>query len=233
MKMRLCLLSLIVLSWNFTAHTLQADEPVVGKLPDATKPTLSLFQAVILGFVEGATEYLPVSSTGHLLIVEHLLEMDGDVRKVEAAHSLAICIQIGAILAVVVLYTGRIRQILTGILGRDSEGLRLFVNLVIAFLPAAVIGLLFNTWIKDALISKVGIVRARNLGFVLARRSARRCTAVPCILAGFQPQSRNNSGMSLRRTSHDGSRRIQLSPRPCHTVCRHRLRRDEKWPSND
>ena len=164
MKMRLCLLSLIVLSWNFTAHTLQADEPVVGKLPDATKPTLSLFQAVILGFVEGATEYLPVSSTGHLLIVEHLLEMDGDIRKVEAARSLAICIQIGAILAVVVLYTGRIRQILTGILGRDSEGLRLLINLVIAFLPAAVIGLLFNTWIKDHLFGILPVAAALLLG---------------------------------------------------------------------
>lgn len=127
-------------------------------------PTLSLFQAVVLGFVEGATEYLPVSSTGHLLIVEHLMGMDGDAEQEEAAHSLAICIQSGAILAVLVLYFGRIRQILAGMLGRDQEGLRLLINLIVAFMPAAVIGLLFSKWIKAQLFGVLPVAVALLVG---------------------------------------------------------------------
>jgi undecaprenyl-diphosphatase len=133
----------------------------------AAQPTLTLVQAVILGFVEGATEYLPVSSTGHLLIVEHLLGLDSSERQLEAAHSLAICIQCGAILAVLVLYFGRIRQILRGVMGRDADGLRLLINLIIAFLPAAVIGLLFNRWIKQHLFGVLPVAVALFVGGVI------------------------------------------------------------------
>ncbi len=140
--------------------------------PDAVvtvtpRPTLSLFQAVVLGFVEGATEYLPVSSTGHLLIVEHLMGMDADEQQKAAANSLAICIQAGAILAVFVLYFGRIRQIVTGMLGRDADGLRLLINLIVAFFPAAVVGLLFKDWIKEHLFGVGPVAAALFVGGVI------------------------------------------------------------------
>lgn len=128
---------------------------------------LSPTQAIILGFVEGATEFLPISSTGHLLIVEHLLGMDGDAAQKQAADSLAIVIQAGAILAVLVLYYRRIGQMLQGIAGRSPEGLSLLVNLIVAFLPAAVIGLLFNRWIKEHLFGVMPVASALFVGGVL------------------------------------------------------------------
>lgn len=140
---------------------------------DPSRPTLSLFQAIGLGFVEGATEYLPVSSTGHLLIVEHLMGMDADVRQKESANSLAICIQAGAILAVLVLYFKRIRQILSGMMGRDPDGLRLLVNLCVAFLPAAVIGLLAKDWIKEHLFGIMPVAAALFVGGILILIQAR------------------------------------------------------------
>lgn len=130
-------------------------------------PTLTLLQAIILGFVEGATEYLPVSSTGHLLIVQHLLGMDRTERQLDAAHSLAICIQSGAILAVVILYFGRIRQMVSGAIGRDNDGLRILINLIIAFLPAAVTGLIFNNWLKQQLFGPLPVAVALFVGGVI------------------------------------------------------------------
>ncbi len=173
MKVRLAILSVILLAGGISANTCAADEQLSETqdsdvvVAEAQTPTLSLFQAVVLGFVEGATEYLPVSSTGHLLIVEHLLGMDTDERQKEAAHSLAICIQAGAILAVLLLYFGRVRQIVIGMLGRDADGLRLLINLIVAFFPAAVIGLLAKDWIKENLFSVKTVAIALFVGGVL------------------------------------------------------------------
>jgi undecaprenyl-diphosphatase len=128
---------------------------------------LSLFQALILGFVEGATEYLPVSSTGHLLIVEHLLGMHADDGESDAAHSLAICIQCGAILAVVLLYFRRIVQMLQGLTGKNPEGQTLLINLIVAFIPAAIIGLLFSKWIKAHLFGVMPVALALLVGGVI------------------------------------------------------------------
>src|SRR5262249_40560805 len=97
-------------------------------------------QALILGVVEGLTEYLPVSSTAHLLLAQRAL----GVGQSEASDAYAICIQAGAIAAVLGLYARRVGQMLRGLAGRDPEGLRLAVNVVVAFLPAMVFGLLFN-----------------------------------------------------------------------------------------
>lgn len=169
MKIPQQFLSLLLLFGSSFATVLMADEAVADRQstePGPT-PTLTVLQAVILGFVEGATEYLPVSSTGHLLIVQHLLGMDSNEQQIKAAHSLAICIQSGAILAVLVLYFGRIRQILRGMTGRDTDGLRLLISLVIAFLPAAVIGLLFNTWIKQHLFGVFPVAAALFVGGVI------------------------------------------------------------------
>jgi undecaprenyl-diphosphatase len=105
------------------------------------------WQAIVLGIVEGLTEYLPVSSTGHLILTQWLLRVPAG----EAADAYAICIQAGAILAVLGLYRARVKQMLRGILGRDPRGLFLAVNIAVAFLPAAVIGLFFDAAIEKYL----------------------------------------------------------------------------------
>lgn len=108
---------------------------------------MNTFQAFILGLVEGLTEYLPVSSTGHLLVTQRLLGIDSS----DSADAFAICIQAGAILAVLGLYRGRVAQMTSGLFGRDLVGRRLALCIVTAFLPAAVIGLLLEKPIKKYL----------------------------------------------------------------------------------
>ncbi len=102
------------------------------------------WHAVILGLIEGLTEYLPVSSTGHLLLTQRLLGIGSS----ESADAFAICIQLGAILAVLGLYRQRVAQMTLGVLGRDAEGRQLAFNVVAAFLPAAIIGLALEKPIK-------------------------------------------------------------------------------------
>ena len=167
MRVRKQAMALVLLIGISTASLLGADDPAPRDTNVGPKPVLTLMQAVILGFVEGATEYLPVSSTGHLLIVEHLLGMDSSERQQVAAHSLAICIQSGAILAVMVLYFGRIRQIVSGAVGRDADGLRILINLLVAFLPAAIIGLCFSKWIKFHLFGVLPVAAALFAGGVI------------------------------------------------------------------
>jgi undecaprenyl-diphosphatase len=104
-------------------------------------------QAVIIGVVEGLTEYLPVSSTAHILLTQRALGIDQS----DAADAYAVCVQAGAILAVLGIYSRRVVQMLRGLAGRDPEGARLAGNIIIAFLPAAVLGLLFNKKIKEHL----------------------------------------------------------------------------------
>src|SRR5262245_38607934 len=115
---------------------------VIGAHPYPLERTLNLWQAAILGMVEGITEYLPVSSTGHLVIATGLMGMrdTGDAATLDAVASFEIVIQGGAILAVLGLYWKRVVQMLRGLIGKDPAGLRLLINVVIAFLPAAVIG---------------------------------------------------------------------------------------------
>ena len=105
------------------------------------------FQAFILGLVEGLTEYLPVSSTGHLLVTQRLLGIDSS----NSADAFAICIQVGAILAVLGLYRLRVWKMTLGMLGRDAVGRHLALSIILAFLPAAVIGLLLEKTIKKYL----------------------------------------------------------------------------------
>jgi undecaprenyl-diphosphatase len=117
-------------------------------------------KAVILGLVEGATEFIPVSSTGHLIVVSEWL---GQVD--ERAKTFDIFIQLGAILAIVWLYRGRLLHA-TVAARRDPASRRFFLNLAIAFLPAAAIGFLIHDWIKDRLFNTPVVAAAMVLGGV-------------------------------------------------------------------
>lgn len=130
-------------------------------------------QAVILGLVEGITEYLPVSSTGHLIIAASLLGLDGHglppaegARVKAAVDAFNIIIQGGAILAVVGLYWSRFKQMLRGFAGRDNAGVALMVNLALSFAPAAVLGPLINDWLEAALFHPGPVIAALALGGV-------------------------------------------------------------------
>lgn len=105
------------------------------------------WQALILGIVEGLTEYLPVSSTGHLLLTQRIMGIGAS----EVADAFAICIQAGAIVAVLGLYRNRVLQMIAGVLGHEEDGRRLAINIVAAFIPAAIAGLLLEKHIKHFL----------------------------------------------------------------------------------
>ena len=115
---------------------------------------MSVVEAILLGIVEGLTEFLPISSTGHLTVVERLIDLRGT-----AADAYAVVIQAGAILAVLVLYRARVAAMVRGLLGRDDDGRRVLMALVVAFVPAAVIGVGLGDTIKDRLFG-VGPVAA-------------------------------------------------------------------------
>jgi len=125
------------------------------------------WKAAVLGVVEGVTEYLPISSTGHLLITQRLLGIGEDPATKDAADSYLIAIQFGAILAVLVLYRRRIATVVAGLFGRDVDGRRLLIALVCATAPAVVIGVLFEKPIKDNLLGPWPVVAAWIAGGVL------------------------------------------------------------------
>ncbi len=124
---------------------------------------MEIWQAFILGLVEGITEYLPVSSTGHLLIAEKLLHIPQD----QASDAYAIAIQGGAILAVLGLYRARVGSMFEGIVGRDDSGRMLVINLLAAFAPAAVLGKLFNERIEQYLFGVTPVIAAWVMGGIL------------------------------------------------------------------
>jgi undecaprenyl-diphosphatase len=125
------------------------------------------WQAFLLGLIEGITEYLPISSTGHLLVAQHLMGI-GNATPLEkaAADTFAICIQGGAILAVLGLYYKRVMRMIYGVCGKDPEGLKLAISILVGFLPAAVIGLLANDWIEAKLFGMWPIIIAWVVGGV-------------------------------------------------------------------
>ncbi len=131
-------------------------------------------KAVILGVVEGLTEFLPVSSTGHLIIAGQVIGYTGEKAKV-----FELVIQSGAMLAVIWEYRARFGRVLAG-LHRDPAAQRFAINLGVAFLPAAVLGLAFGSAIKQHLFHAVPVAAAFILGGLIilwVERSPRR-TAV-------------------------------------------------------
>lgn len=125
------------------------------------------WQAFLLGLIEGITEYLPISSTGHLLVAQHLMGIgSGTAMEKAAADTFAICIQGGAILAVIGLYFKRVVRMVLGVCGKDPEGFKLAMAILIGFLPAAVIGVLANDWIEQKLFGMWPVVIAWVVGGV-------------------------------------------------------------------
>jgi undecaprenyl-diphosphatase len=128
---------------------------------------LEIWQAAVLGIVEGITEYLPVSSTGHLIIASDLMGLPEDGTPLgKAIDTFNIVVQGGAILAVLGLYWPRFVQMLKGLMGQDNAGFRLLINLAIAFTPAAVIGLIFRKVIKAHLFNAPTVIAAFIVGGV-------------------------------------------------------------------
>lgn len=168
-------------------------EPVATP-PPATGPhkplaELSTLDAVILGVVEGVTEFLPISSTGHLIIVSRLLEIErndplfdkngqplwykkptpenpsGQLLTMKlASDTYIVVIQFGAIAAVALLYWSQLISMLRGLFGKDPEGARLLRNVLIAFVPAAGIGFLASDWITEHLFSVKTVIITQVLG---------------------------------------------------------------------
>ena len=161
---------------------------------------LTLGQAMVLGLVEGFTEFLPVSSTGHLLLAERIMGIGGNqpttteqgARTRAATDAYTICIQAGAIIAVLGLYRNRVKQMLRGLAGRDPEGRRLLINVFAGFLPAAIIGLLFNQLIKSYLFGTWPVILAWFVG------------GVAILLVSWRNQGRD-------RSQHRGHSIIELS----------------------
>jgi undecaprenyl-diphosphatase len=117
-----------------------------------------LIKAAIMGVVEGLTEFLPISSTGHLILAGALLGMDDDKGKV-----FDIAIQTGAILAVIIVYWQRLRDNFAA-LPTDKKAQRFTLNVFIAFLPAVVLGLLFGKVIKEHLFTPVVVASTFIIG---------------------------------------------------------------------
>ena len=136
---------------------------------DATADLLTWWEAAVLGVVEGITEYLPISSTGHLLITARLLGLPDEKGSagLDAVNTYVVAIQFGAILAVLGLFWRRFVDMVQGLVGRNPDGRRLLLNLIIAFLPAAVLGFLFDDAIEDALFGPWPIVLAWIGGGIL------------------------------------------------------------------
>ncbi len=148
-----------------------------GKTSAAKPERISAIEAVILGAVEGITEFLPISSTGHLIIVNKLLSKKrhatGGNRSVKREDLVAgistfeIVIQFGAILAVFGLYRVKFKRMVRGIAGRDPAGLRLLGLLLLATAPAALAGLVFHSQIKDYLFTPAAVAVALAVGGII------------------------------------------------------------------
>ncbi|HET7231965.1 MAG TPA: undecaprenyl-diphosphate phosphatase [Longimicrobium sp.] len=130
-----------------------------------------MLKAAVMGLVEGATEFIPVSSTGHLILAADWLGFD----QWHAHETFEVFIQLGAILAVVWFYRARILGVLASAT-REEKSRRLIINLAIAFLPAAVIGFLVHDFIKEKLFNPVVVAISLVIGgfIILAIEAWRR-----------------------------------------------------------
>ncbi|HEY4713442.1 MAG TPA: undecaprenyl-diphosphate phosphatase [Aquirhabdus sp.] len=129
-----------------------------------------LFQAAIMGVVEGLTEFLPVSSTGHLIVTAELLNFwTPDKRMV-----FEIAIQLGAILAICFEYRVKLVHVTTGLLKKDNSSIRFTRNVLIAFMPAAIIGVIAHDTIKEYLFTPLVVAFMLIFGGILILWAERR-----------------------------------------------------------
>jgi undecaprenyl-diphosphatase len=120
-------------------------------------------QAALLGLVEGLTEFLPISSTGHMILVEHLIGFDKLVGK-ELADTLEIFIQLGAVLAIVLAYPERLGRLMRLGDNRGFSGLRGIGLLALTSIPISVVGLVVRKWMKEHLFHPVPVAAALLVG---------------------------------------------------------------------
>ncbi len=123
---------------------------------------MNFLQAVILGVVEGLTEFLPVSSTGHLILAARRLGLHG-----EAIKTYEVIIQAGALAAVMGLYWSAVLSMWRGVFGKDKKGRRLFLNLLCSFVPVGLVGFFFHDLIKEKLFGPWPVVWALAAGGVV------------------------------------------------------------------
>ena len=123
---------------------------------------MNLAQAALLGAVEGLTEFLPVSSTGHLILTAHAMGLTGPVM-----NAFEIVIQGGALLAVIWLYRARVLEVLGGVVRPRSQGGHLMWKLLVAFFPAAIVGLLIHHKIEEHLFGPLPVAIALFLGGIV------------------------------------------------------------------
>ncbi|MGB4342680.1 MAG: undecaprenyl-diphosphate phosphatase [Moraxellaceae bacterium] len=129
-----------------------------------------LLQALVMGVIEGLTEFLPVSSTGHLIVTADLMNFWTPDKRVV----FEIAIQLGAILAVCFDYREKLARVTVGVLKREPDAVRFTVNVLVAFLPAAVIGFFAIGIIKDYLFTPLVVATALVLGGILILYAERR-----------------------------------------------------------
>ena len=139
----------------------------------AARHELTAVKAALLGIVEGVTEFLPISSTGHLVVTQKLIHVGTHPGTKDAADTYAITIQSGAILAVFVLYWHRLREMALGVIGRDREGRRIAIATLLAFVPAAIVGVALEKAIRDRLFGVWPIIVAWAVGGVVILMFAR------------------------------------------------------------
>ncbi len=156
---KLLFIFIVLLSFQWAAQAVPSDST---KAPYQ----FTYSESIILGIVEGLTEFLPVSSTGHLELTSYWLQMDSKDAK-DAVDSFNIVIQGAAILAIIGLYRKRVGEMWNGVFHAASSGRKLLINLIISFCPAAFVGLLFHHAIKEKLFNPTAIAGALIVGGVL------------------------------------------------------------------
>jgi undecaprenyl-diphosphatase len=169
---------------KIAAKPVESDQPPIAEL--------SAGNAVVLGLIEGITEFLPISSTGHLIIATKAMGLESENQLTDgagqplwykkpskkipagvpltvklAADSYTVIIQIGAIIAVVLLYWRQLMSMAVGVVGRSNSGARLLRNVLLATVPVAIFGLTLNDWISDHLFSVPAVIGAQAAGAFL------------------------------------------------------------------